>query len=594
MRQHPLIGKHLVILVVFLSISTIYFPIITSEEQSNLYINSQPDSCSNNFSDNRYFYNAYNTPIRIRDFAPNKINHNKLNTNQKEITYTLDLPSHRDFFCGENSNVIYVPDDYPSIQSAIDNATAWDTIIVRDGTYTERIVVDKPLTIQSENGYTNCVILQKDGSYVINIINDFVTISGFKIIGLDANDKKGILINNVNNTTISWNKFSKSYFFIRGTLTNNNTIHDNIMGSSGSYIESWAIWLKNGNNNLIYNNTITGLDMYAVPVHLENSNNNLVRNNILRGSYDMGLLSSKNNTIMNNTMGPGFWAQIYMENSTYNTFQNNTFSSAAYDGVQIYSSNHTTFCNNTLAKSGIFVYESYDNIIKNNTINDKPLIYLENISDYAIVEEVGQIVLVNCDNILIHNQTIINSIQGIELFKTSNTTISECNIRLQEFESVYAAYSNDNLIYNCSFSDCYNALGIYDCNRTEINSNYIHSFMYTTPCMIVSDSHYNNIIWNNITDNFLGIELHGSNYNNISHNEIYKVSSGSANGVIRLRGSKFNNITFNNIHHQHRGIDLYDSSDNNLVMRNIVDCGSRFTVVVDGSNNNLIYHSSVH
>ena len=48
--------------------------------------------------------------------------------------------------------VIYVPDDYPTIQAAIDNASDGDTIIVRDGTYTENIDVDKRLTIRSENG----------------------------------------------------------------------------------------------------------------------------------------------------------------------------------------------------------------------------------------------------------------------------------------------------------------------------------------------------------------------------------------------------------------------------------------------------------
>ena len=290
-------------------------------------------------------------------------------------------------------------------------------------------------------------------------------------------------------------------------------------------------------------------------------------------------------------MGSGFWAQIHIENSYHNSLLNNTFSPAAYDGVQIYSSSYTTFCNNTLIKSGIFVYESYHNIIENNTINNKPLIYLENIYDYVIVEAAGQIVLVNCDNISIRNQTIVNSIQGIELFRTSNSTILNCSISLQEFESVYAVYSNDNLISHCVFSDCNNALGIYSCNRIEINSNYIYSFTYIDPCVIIEDSNYNDIIWNNITDSFRGIELHGSNYNNISQNELYKLSSYSANGVIRLHGSKFNNITFNNIHNQHRGIDLYDSSNNNLVMRNIVDCGKDFTVVVGESDNNLIYHN---
>ncbi|KAF5429580.1 hypothetical protein C5S39_08730 [Candidatus Methanophagaceae archaeon] len=42
-----------------------------------------------------------------------------------------------------SSNTIYVPDDYAKIQWAVNNATAGDTIIVRDGTYNENVDVKK-------------------------------------------------------------------------------------------------------------------------------------------------------------------------------------------------------------------------------------------------------------------------------------------------------------------------------------------------------------------------------------------------------------------------------------------------------------------
>jgi len=54
--------------------------------------------------------------------------------------------------------IIYVPDDYAKIQWAVDNATAGDTIIVRDGTYYENLKVDKQLTIKSESGSDNCIV----------------------------------------------------------------------------------------------------------------------------------------------------------------------------------------------------------------------------------------------------------------------------------------------------------------------------------------------------------------------------------------------------------------------------------------------------
>ena len=55
---------------------------------------------------------------------------------------------------------IWVPDDQPAIQTALDVASAGDTVWVRDGTYLENIVwpaVDG-ITLQSESGPNNCII----------------------------------------------------------------------------------------------------------------------------------------------------------------------------------------------------------------------------------------------------------------------------------------------------------------------------------------------------------------------------------------------------------------------------------------------------
>ena len=60
--------------------------------------------------------------------------------------------------CVASAKTIYVPDDHARIQWAVDNASAGDTIIVRDGTYYENVIVDKALTIHSENGSANCIV----------------------------------------------------------------------------------------------------------------------------------------------------------------------------------------------------------------------------------------------------------------------------------------------------------------------------------------------------------------------------------------------------------------------------------------------------
>ena len=51
------------------------------------------------------------------------------------------------------SATYYVPDDYPTIQEAINGSLDGDTIIVRPGTYMENInFIGKAITLKSEQG----------------------------------------------------------------------------------------------------------------------------------------------------------------------------------------------------------------------------------------------------------------------------------------------------------------------------------------------------------------------------------------------------------------------------------------------------------
>ena len=55
---------------------------------------------------------------------------------------------------GDNTvflNTIIVPDDYPTIQKAINNSNDGDTIFVRAGTYFENLIVDKSIIMTGDN-----------------------------------------------------------------------------------------------------------------------------------------------------------------------------------------------------------------------------------------------------------------------------------------------------------------------------------------------------------------------------------------------------------------------------------------------------------
>ena len=108
---------------------------------------------------------------------------------------------------------ITVPDDYPTIQAAINNASAGDTVFVKNGIYYTPfgigIDVDKPLSLIGENS-KETVIVGVPSRYgenkVIQIDADNVVISGFTIrddwIGIDIGSSRCKLAGNniVNNT----------------------------------------------------------------------------------------------------------------------------------------------------------------------------------------------------------------------------------------------------------------------------------------------------------------------------------------------------------------------------------------------------------
>jgi pectin methylesterase-like acyl-CoA thioesterase len=61
----------------------------------------------------------------------------------------------------------YPDADFTRIQDAVDAASAGDTIIVRDGTYTENVDVNKRLTIRFENGSGKTIVQAANHAFEI-------------------------------------------------------------------------------------------------------------------------------------------------------------------------------------------------------------------------------------------------------------------------------------------------------------------------------------------------------------------------------------------------------------------------------------------
>ncbi len=89
------------------------------------------------------------------------------------------------------------------------------------------------------------------------------------------------------------------------------------------------------------------------------------------------------------------------------------------------SASNAIITDNLFINDGLVVTPAYlyQNIVENNTVNGKPLVYLENASD-RVITNAGQVVLVNCESITIKDLDLSYTSIGIQLFKSNNCTIT--------------------------------------------------------------------------------------------------------------------------------------------------------------------------
>jgi len=227
------------------------------------------------------------------------------------------------FISSASAATLYVPDDYPTIQAAVDAASDGDTIIVRDGTYVENVDVNKRLTIRSENG-ADFTTVKSTKSYesIFEIRADHVNISGFTVIGITANLCDGIALFS-NYCNISYNTVSNNTYGIEIVESNNNKISENTVSNNNIGIDLGI----SANGNIISNNSITNNKGSGISIEYSDSNiitNNAILNNIigikLGGSFNI----ISNNSVMNNK-GSGIYLHGGHNNKVYlNNFINNT------------------------------------------------------------------------------------------------------------------------------------------------------------------------------------------------------------------------------------------------------------------------------
>jgi len=306
------------------------------------------------------------------------------------------------------ATTIVVPDDYPTIQGAINAANDEDTVFVRNGTYYENVTVNKTISLTGENKHNTIIDGGGSGTVLEVFHTSNVSLRDFTI----RNGKMGLVLNEAGYTqmrNVSLAGSTYNFKFSEGPLWKHfcqdidasNTIEgrpiyfwvnrqDETIHSDAGFValincsqitiqdlnltNNWhgilAIELKDSLiKNIMISNTFQALSMRGV-------SNSVIQEIVAKNSgvgiilyhCDQNILSD--NIVANNSDG------IILQMTRNNTIERNTIiNSSEYHmstGIHLSYAHENKIVGNNIASNncGIVLYESSNNSIYHNNFVD--------------------------------------------------------------------------------------------------------------------------------------------------------------------------------------------------------------------------------
>ncbi len=286
-----------------------------------------------------------------------------------------------------NSEATTVPDEYFSIQEAINNSRSGDTIFVKAGIYFEHIIVDKNgLRLVGENRGTTIIDGYGTGITVYVEANN-TELSGFTVQNSGCNlTDSGIYLNHSVNTSISSNKVSNNNLGVYLSSSSNCVLRNNNMtgnqynfGVSGHNLQEYIHDIDVSNivdgKPVIYwvNQANKQPPANAGYVGIINSTKITVENLTVTKNWQAVLYAyTTNSTIKNVTVTSNMDAIWLIECSNCSVYGNNV-NENNWGGIALVNSYLCSVqCNNVNSNReyGIFLSYSSDNIFYHNNLNN--------------------------------------------------------------------------------------------------------------------------------------------------------------------------------------------------------------------------------
>ncbi len=219
---------------------------------------------------------------------------------------------------------VRVPEDYGTVQEAVNKAEPGDFIIVGDGEYSENVIVKKPVVLKSANGPSKSVIRaarETEPAVTLKEV-DGATVAGFTLTG---SKKAGLALSKTYNSRIINNRADNNYNGVTLEYSDHNYFANNTANSNVSYgfylfrskknrmeknnansNQDQGIFLSYSNNNVILNNS-ANINTWNGITLWDSHGNELVDNVTLRNAFGVVTVDSEDNEMNGNTSLPNIF-----------------------------------------------------------------------------------------------------------------------------------------------------------------------------------------------------------------------------------------------------------------------------------------------
>ena len=256
---------------------------------------------------------------------------------------------------------------------------------------------------------------------------------------------------------------------IRIMNTRNHVTIRNCSFTGGSPLE-WGIVIREASNTTIENCTFYNLKSCIALG--ESSNNVITYNTLKKCPYGIQGYKEMNAVITNNiidTENPINW-----EFCTGVKFENNIIMNST-NSVSFSNTREVVVINNTFINSSLRIHipKYEDCIIKDNYVNEQPLIALIDQDNLTLPSNGGQYLLLGCDDIIITDVSIINTSIGIFIYDSNRINVSRSHFKNISLWGIYASNSNNVNIWNNNIQNAENGIFISNTYNNDIKLNNI-------------------------------------------------------------------------------------------------------------------------